>query len=665
MTVFTGGLGADSFYGTTGADTLSGLGGADSLNGNLGANQVNGGDGDDLITSTGGADTIDGGTGFDTWAGALGSSTANLTFAYDGSTGVGSLTGGTILSSIEIASLTTGTGNDVITIKHPGYALGQTFRGGTGSDTFAISDTGSPIASVAQIQSNGAGGFTGKFENVQFYDFESIDITLTDGTGSVYVNGAALAAGIKLTLDGGGGLDVLNIDFSAISSVNIDFSAPAISSNINNFSAKNFEQVILLLGTGNNNVIGTGAADIFYGETGNDTIDGGGDSDQISGGDGLNLLKGGSGDDIFHSTGMDTVDGGVGNDTWYGDYGAFKIPLAFSYDGASRVGFLPGGGTLAGVEVMNFTGGAGDDSVTLSNFSPQVASSFVGGAGHDTFAATFSGFSPIIIDTDLAGGLGGLVNGKISFRGFEVANIVLGQTGQGATVYTSALMTANKLTIDGGAKNYNDISIHFNTSDSINFDVSNNTSITNVPGLATLNFRSYILDLTASGSSHVIGGSGGDSITGGLGDDTLEGGGGNDTLLGGAGHNLLIGGGGDDSLASGDATSTFNGGAGIDTVDFSARSAAVHIDLGAPPGPGGDTLINVEQIIGSSWNDTVTGDAAANTLMGGAGDDVLDGAGSVDTASYASATSAVVVSLTLQGVAQNTQGAGSDTLKGF
>jgi Ca2+-binding RTX toxin-like protein len=87
-------------------------------------------------------------------------------------------------------------------------------------------------------------------------------------------------------------------------------------------------------------------------------------------------------------------------------------------------------------------------------------------------------------------------------------------------------------------------------------------------------------------------------------------------------------------------------------------------------GAGNDTLLNIEKLIGSSFNDILTGNAANNmliggdgndTLDGGAGNDTLDGGLGTDTASYASAAAGVTASLALAG-AQNTVGAGSDTL---
>jgi Ca2+-binding RTX toxin-like protein len=45
----------------------------------------------------------------------------------------------------------------------------------------------------------------------------------------------------------------------------------------------------------------------------------------------------------------------------------------------------------------------------------------------------------------------------------------------------------------------------------------------------------------------------------------------------------------------------------------------------------GDTLTGIEQVMGSGFADSITGDAGANTLWGLAGDDVLTGGGGADT----------------------------------
>jgi Ca2+-binding RTX toxin-like protein len=43
-----------------------------------------------------------------------------------------------------------------------------------------------------------------------------------------------------------------------------------------------------------------------------------------------------------------------------------------------------------------------------------------------------------------------------------------------------------------------------------------------------------------------------------------------------------------------------------------------------------DVLVNVENIVGSIYNDKITGDAGANRLTGGAGNDILNGMGGND-----------------------------------
>ena len=61
----------------------------------------------------------------------------------------------------------------------------------------------------------------------------------------------------------------------------------------------------------------------------------------------------------------------------------------------------------------------------------------------------------------------------------------------------------------------------------------------------------------------------------------------------------------------------------------------------------------------------LSGLAGNDTLEGGDGDDTLDGGAGNDTASYADAAGGVTVSLARHGAAQNTGGAGTDTLIGI
>ena len=96
-------------------------------------------------------------------------------------------------------------------------------------------------------------------------------------------------------------------------------------------------------------------------------------------------------------------------------------------------------------------------------------------------------------------------------------------------------------------------------------------------------------------------------------------------LCGLGGNDTLDGGGGDDVLLGGPGSDTLRGGAGRDTASFEDATAPVTVDLtaGTASGEGGDTLSDVEGVIGSPQADSITGDAGANTLDGGGGDDTI------------------------------------------
>ena len=138
-----------------------------------------------------------------------------------------------------------------------------------------------------------------------------------------------------------------------------------------------------------------------------------------------------------------------------------------------------------------------------------------------------------------------------------------------------------------------------------------------------------------AGDDTVIGLPGADSIFGDEGDDLLSGATGDDRIFGGDGNDTLLGDSGADSL---------DGGADFDAVDYSLSTAAVSVNLqtGVGSGPGysnGDIYSQIEEVVGSLWNDTVFGSASAETLLGGvgvdslvggAGDDSLDGGANGD-----------------------------------
>ena len=99
-------------------------------------------------------------------------------------------------------------------------------------------------------------------------------------------------------------------------------------------------------------------------------------------------------------------------------------------------------------------------------------------------------------------------------------------------------------------------------------------------------------------------------------------------------------------------------GDGLDTAAYTHSSGAVTVNLSNGTNTGGhaagDTFAGIENVSGSRYNDTLTGDTKANRLdggsghdrlTGGAGADVLVGGPGNDAAYYASSTAAVTVNL--------------------
>jgi serralysin len=187
---------------------------------------------------------------------------------------------------------------------------------------------------------------------------------------------------------------------------------------------------------------------------------------------------------------------------------------------------------------------------------------------------------------------------------------------------------------------------------------------------------------TNGNNPNLNGTAGVDHIFGLGGDDTLRGLNGNDQLFGGAQNDQLFGGNGNDLLKGGTGNDRLDGGSGTDTADYSnaaidppgpitgifttGATAGVRVNLslaGAQNtvGSGFDTLVSIENIIGTNFADTLTGNAGNNTLSGRGGNDTLNGLGGHDTLDGGDGND------TLNGGSGNDTlngGAGRDTLNG-
>lgn len=128
---------------------------------------------------------------------------------------------------------------------------------------------------------------------------------------------------------------------------------------------------------------------------------------------------------------------------------------------------------------------------------------------------------------------------------------------------------------------------------------------------------------------------------------------GNDTITGSSGDDKIYGSKGNDAI---------NGGAGIDVLSFKGFSTGVNVDLSLGTASnyyGKSSVLNVEDVEGSSYGDVLTGNSLNNSFQGFAGNDMINGGNGFDTASYLEATYAVNVNLATGKV---TGGSGSDTL---
>lgn len=82
-----------------------------------------------------------------------------------------------------------------------------------------------------------------------------------------------------------------------------------------------------------------------------------------------------------------------------------------------------------------------------------------------------------------------------------------------------------------------------------------------------------------------------------------------------------------DTIMASMGNDTYDGGRGTDTVNYSAMASGVTVDLstGTVSGPANQKLIAIENIVGSSGDDVITGNGGANVINAGDGDDVING----------------------------------------
>lgn len=144
----------------------------------------------------------------------------------------------------------------------------------------------------------------------------------------------------------------------------------------------------------------------------------------------------------------------------------------------------------------------------------------------------------------------------------------------------------------------------------------------------------YIAGL--GGDDEIYGGAGDDEIYGGEGHDTIDGGADDDWIDSGAGDDIVLGGDGDDVIGTLEGDDVIEGGAGDDRIDdgfgndhvdggagydilYASGSYGVTVNLqdGTSLGQGIDTIVSIEGVSGSWYDDTLIGDDQGNLFYGG------------------------------------------------
>jgi Ca2+-binding RTX toxin-like protein len=273
--------------------------------------------------------------------------------------------------------------------------------------------------------------------------------------------------------------------------------------------------------------------------------------------------------------------------------------------------------------------GAGDDVVGATALTLAAGDVLDGGDGVDTLALGGGGLFDL---SKLAG-----------FDGFE--QIVLADPGQvvladGGSLALYGSAGADQVVLGAGADE-----VHLGSGDDVVLATLGSLNAGDVvdggTGSDTLQLiGAGSLDLSAltglSGFEHIALGDGGMSLK--LLDGqgiAVDGGSGADTVLGGGGNEMISGAGGADVLRGGLGADTLIGGDGIDTASYEQSAVGVKLDLSTGIGSGGeaqgDVVRGIENILGSAFRDTLTGDTGANAIWGQGGNDVISGGAGADS----------------------------------
>ncbi|MGF1535850.1 MAG: CHRD domain-containing protein [Elainellaceae cyanobacterium] len=520
-------------------------------------------------------------------------------------------------------------------------------------------------------------------ENVIGTDFDDLILgnnevnVLQGGAGDDAIHTFASAD----VLDGGEGVDTALFTAGGGVTIDLDEDGNAISS---------FGDEVIAIenvngsATGDDDISGNDSVNVLNGQGGGDVLNGEGGDDTLLGGDGDDTLLGGIGND--------EIDGGAGDDTASFD----DLDVGVSVDLAAGTAERETGFEIA-IEDLALV----NPNETLD--ADTIVSEGVAGNLYFNFHTTdfpsgeVRGQLELVADNRDVSGVGTIEFTSVISGDQEVPPVETDASGTATTVFTVAsdgsvtysvdaeltgLNQADLLPVDIGNGTLSPIHLHnapIGANGPVVVDVASDAGPAGILAVAETD--------TLSGIENVVGSNDSDTIIGDDNSNTLEGLEGDDVLDGAGGADTLLGGDGDDTIIS-DGLDTIDGGEGIDTVDFSGvaedatggafNGVIVDLDvnsagpagtpsedgaiLDAPPAAGGVQIgelevDNVENLIGSAFNDGLFGNNEVNVLQGEdgddlvhgfAGDDFLAGDAGNDTVLFAAAIASVEVDLSAQ-----------------
>ena len=639
----------DTLIGSSGDNHLQGDAGNDSIDGGAGTDRAQYSNASGAVTVTGGGAA---GQGIYSVTGAAGNDTLTSIEQIDGSEFADTITG-RVLGANEREFIRGGGGNDTII----GGASGVTILSFRNEDVGIFVDLGQPGGNGSNV--NGflnVFGPTGQsvitYRNIEGILGGNFTDNVTGSIGNDYFQGN----GGFDTFNAGAGFDVASYTRSP-NPIVVNFTGNFLFTNY--FDAEGNNQGNLG-GLANGQVVDgfrQGSGDFAPWTTdflsGVDWIQGSDFNDSMFGGAVGERFDGGAGSDAFFgSGGLDILDGGEGMDR----VSYFSNASAVVVDFAAGTAQKGASGTDTLISIENVSGSnfndtlSGTDTQAYTGTMLDLSEVYFGGAGDDSINGADS--------------VGGSADGQFDIVNYDDFNAVSGVTvhlGNGTATGSggndslanidSVIGTRFADSLTGGSQSRDLSGFYFENfapragNDTIDgLFGSDRVDYSNSPGAVNVTLGNGLLDGSATD------GFGGIDVLRNI--EEVRGSNFSDVLTGGGAHN--VGTHYDLETFQGlEGNDTINGLGGADQTSYSRSPTAVNVNLGTGVALDGhgtrDTLISIERVVGSDFNDTLTGsnNAAGVTeqFRGGAGNDTINGAGGIDRAAYHASPGAVHASL--------------------